>query len=85
MTTSFTRIKWNKTPFYQGTNPDDPPAMYNEATLINELFQTVNEFNTTWPTRMNTKDEQLKCAHCNTAFRISETKQGHCPFCWRLI
>lgn len=75
-------IRMNGLAYYQH---DGGAHVISIAELLRELDGIVNEFNTRAPTHHNTRDAMTTCPHCNTALRLSETKHGHCAYCWRLI
>ena len=55
---------------------------------INDMpdpFDIVNEFLPKIPTRYNTYNQYATCPFCHTLHSIAQQRDGHCPFCWRLI
>ena len=71
-------IKWNGKQYMQSIRGEIIPQdeVVREDEIHNIMMPSIN-------TRMNENETTRYCPKCNTAYRISESRDGRCPMnCW---
>jgi hypothetical protein len=68
-------MSWNDKTYIQEIN--------GQVTEIGGLIQELGPLNTYFTEPRNSAN--ITCKHCGTTYKYKEAKQGHCPYCLRLI